>query len=250
MLSRFTTGLWGEVKARWPIPAVLPPAAERDAFVAFAVVALVLVVLRYAERPLWKLLPGEIVHSPQRAGFRDLFWAAFTSASYLLPVGIHLRLRGLRWADIGLTLRGVGGMLPTYVALYVLVLPLVLLASLRADFRETYPMLDPILRGTGWALVFEALYAFQFVALELLFRGYMLFLPGRVVGAWAVPAMILPYVMIHLRKPLPECLGAAVTGFLLGCLAMKSRSVVPGVLLHIAVAWTMDALAWVAWRSG
>jgi hypothetical protein len=245
-----TVDLWEEVRRAWPLPQAPDRATERDAFIAFLVVAMALLLSRYGETALWRLLPREITRGQFRHGYRDVFWAGFTCISYLLPATIHLRLRGLRWSDHGWRLRGSGPVWSTYLLLYLLVLPVVVVASFGERFRETYPMLDPALRATGWLFVYEGLYALQFIALELLLRGYMLFLPGRVLGPWAVPAMIVPYVMLHFRKPLPECLGAAVTGFLLGCLAMKSRTVIPGAVLHIAVAWTMDALAWRAWRSG
>jgi membrane protease YdiL (CAAX protease family) len=55
--------------------------------------------------------------------------------------------------------------------------------------------------------------------------------------------MIVPYCMIHYGKPLPETLGAIVAGLVLGTLALRTRSIWGGVLIHIGVALTMDMLA-------
>jgi membrane protease YdiL (CAAX protease family) len=49
--------------------------------------------------------------------------------------------------------------------------------------------------------------------------------------------------MIHYGKPLPETLGAIGAGVILGTLAMRTRSIWGGVLIHIGVAITMDMLA-------
>jgi membrane protease YdiL (CAAX protease family) len=49
--------------------------------------------------------------------------------------------------------------------------------------------------------------------------------------------------MIHYGKPLPETMGAIGAGLLLGTLAMRTRSIWGGVLIHVGVATTMDVLA-------
>ncbi len=55
--------------------------------------------------------------------------------------------------------------------------------------------------------------------------------------------MIVPYCMIHYGKPMPETLGAIGAGLILGTLAMRTKSIWGGVLIHIGVAMTMDVLA-------
>jgi membrane protease YdiL (CAAX protease family) len=55
--------------------------------------------------------------------------------------------------------------------------------------------------------------------------------------------MIVPYCMIHYGKPMPETLGAIGAGLILGTLAMRTRSIWGGVLIHVGVATTMDVLA-------
>ena len=63
------------------------------------------------------------------------------------------------------------------------------------------------------------------------------------MGAYAIFAMIVPYCMIHFGKPFLECLAAIVAGTVLGTLALKTRSIWCGVLIHVSVAWTMDLLS-------
>jgi membrane protease YdiL (CAAX protease family) len=60
--------------------------------------------------------------------------------------------------------------------------------------------------------------------------------------------MTVPYVMIHFVKPMPEAVAAIFAGLILGYLAVRSKSFVPGFVLHVAVAMTMDFL--VLWRIG
>jgi membrane protease YdiL (CAAX protease family) len=55
--------------------------------------------------------------------------------------------------------------------------------------------------------------------------------------------MAIPYVMVHFNKPLPETFGALGAALILGALALRAGSFIPGFFLHWAVGLTMDALA-------
>ena len=81
------------------------------------------------------------------------------------------------------------------------------------------------------------------MSLEFFFRGFILNGLRRALGANAIFVMIVPYCMIHYGKPLPETLGAIGAGLILGTLAMRTKSIWGGVLIHIGVATTMDVLA-------
>jgi membrane protease YdiL (CAAX protease family) len=54
--------------------------------------------------------------------------------------------------------------------------------------------------------------------------------------------------MIHYGKPYLEAHGAIVAGVVLGSLAMRTKSIYAGFLVHITVAFSMDFLA--LWRRG
>jgi len=64
------------------------------------------------------------------------------------------------------------------------------------------------------------------------------------LGLYAIFVMMVPYVLIHaFGKPFGETLGAILTGLVLGALAMATRSIWFGYLIHVSVALTMDVLA-------
>ncbi len=52
--------------------------------------------------------------------------------------------------------------------------------------------------------------------------------------------MCVPYCMIHFGKTFGETLGAIVFGIMLGTLALRTRSIWGGVLIHLGVAISMD----------
>jgi membrane protease YdiL (CAAX protease family) len=88
---------------------------------------------------------------------------------------------------------------------------------------------------------------FSFFSLEFFFRGFVLQTLKYSLGSMAVPVMVIPYTMIHFSKPLPECIGAIIAGLVLGFLSLKTNRIWGGVLLHVAVAISMDVLA--LWRN-
>jgi len=65
----------------------------------------------------------------------------------------------------------------------------------------------------------------------------------RTMGSAAIFVMAVPYCMIHYGKPYLEAHGAIVAGVVLGSLAMRTRSIYAGFLLHITVAVGMDLLS-------
>ena len=130
-----------------------------------------------------------------------------------------------------------------FVALFGAFLPAVFVASTSDTFRHAYPFYRLANRSYADLVMWEALYGIQFVALEFFFRGFILQGLRRALGANAIFVMLVPYCMIHYGKPVPETLGAIAAGLVLGTLAMRTKSIWGGVLIHIGVATTMDVLA-------
>jgi len=172
------------------------------------------------------------------------WWSGWRVGGYLiLPVVVLACLPGQRLADYHISLRDFGTHLWIYAALFGLVLPAVLIASTTEAFRQTYPFYRMANRSYADLVMWELLYAAQFLALEFFFRGFILQGLRRALGANAIFVMLVPYCMIHFGKPFPETLGAIGAGLILGTLAMRTRSIWGGVVIHIGVATAMDVLA-------
>lgn len=172
------------------------------------------------------------------------WWSGWRVFGYiLLPVIAILLTPGERLRDYYIGLQGLFRHLWIYLALYLLVLPAVLVAARMDSFSATYPFYKLANRSSFDFWVWEFLYALQFLALEFFFRGFMLRGLGRAIGANAIFVMCVPYCMIHYGKPLPETLGSIFAGIALGTLAMRTKSIWGGVFIHVGVALTMDALA-------
>jgi membrane protease YdiL (CAAX protease family) len=127
-----------------------------------------------------------------------------------------------------------------YVVFLGVMIPVLFAASALGSFQAKYPFYEAAVAG-GWHFWgFQLFYGLQFLGVEAFFRGYLLFGLFPRLGYYAIGVMVIPYVMIHFGKPMPETFAAIVAGTALGYLALRSRSFVWGAALHWTVAITMD----------
>ena len=174
----------------------------------------------------------------------EAWWVAWALISYLLlPAVVMVLTSGRRLRDCNLGWRGFQQHYWIYIGLYAAVFPVIWFVSLSPDFYTYYPMYGQAGRSWFDLLMWEGLYAGQFIALEFFFRGFLVGGLSRYIGIFSVPVAVVPYMMIHFTKPWPEAAGSVVAGLVLGTLAWKTKSIWGGVFVHCAVAITMDLLA-------
>ena len=173
-----------------------------------------------------------------------MWWSGWRVGGYvLIPLLVIWAMPGERVRDYYLGFRGLSKHIWVYIGLFALILPAVVYAATLESFATTYPFYKHANRSAFDFWAWQGLYAAQFVGLEFFFRGFMLKGLQRSFGSGAIFVMMVPYTMIHFGKPMLETFGAIVAGIVLGSLAMRTRSIWGGALLHIGVALTMDALA-------
>ncbi len=241
--------------------ATLPPgrvSAAARVTIVYAVGALSLTLISYGVlrgdvqgavgramlRLVGALAPGaERSIGPYRKLAEHLVWSLGCFTFYfLLPALVTRRVLGHRLRDYGLSGRGYWRHLPIYVGLFLPVGLLVLAVASSPDFQRQYPFYHhPV--GVWDLALWEVFYALQFFSLEFFFRGFLLHGVKDRLGRYAIFAMVVPYVMIHFRKPLYETLGAVLAGTALGTLSLRTGSIWGGVTIHVAVAVSMDLAA-------
>lgn len=181
--------------------------------------------------------------APYAPIFRNISWSLGCFTCYfVIPALVTRVILGYKLSDFGLSFDGYFKHLWIYVVLFIPVGLLVLIVARNPDFQAQYPFYKSV-QGVGDFLVWEAFYALQFFSLEFFFRGFMLHGVRDKLGRFAIFAMVVPYVMIHFRKPLFETIGAAIAGTALGVLSLRTRSVLGGFTIHVAVAISMDVAA-------
>jgi len=223
---------------------------DRQTLVVFVSATVLLVVFEYWGLPSW--FRGSSLHDTVAdalgSGYRpyyDLLPYQYWGVSSLLirvlmPVLVITLVLHQHPRDWGFRVRGQWHQLRPYAIALIFMVPVVYLVSALGSFQATYPFYDFAAEG-GWHFWgYHLFYALQFLGLEVFFRGFLLFGLYRRLGFYAIPVMVIPYTMIHFGKPMPETFAAIIAGFVLGYLALKSRSVLWGFAVHWGVAITMD----------
>lgn len=90
------------------------------------------------------------------------------------------------------------------------------------------------------ASLYEVCYGSDFLGVEVLFRGFLIFAFTRTLGGYAVLPMISSYCFLHFGKPMPEAISSIFGGYILGVVSYNTRNVWGGVIIHIGVAWSME----------
>ncbi len=135
-----------------------------------------------------------------------------------------------------------------YFILLLIMVPLIVAASTQNDFLSTYPkmkMIFPLPENSdpGWfyKLLFQLSYGSDFFTIEIFFRGFLVIGFMKWVGKDAILPMACFYCTIHFGKPLAECISSYFGGLLLGIISYHTRSVYGGLLVHLGIAWLMEA---------
>ena len=137
-----------------------------------------------------------------------------------------------------------------YLVILLLVAPLIAWASFQSAFQRTYPIYEPgvVERALGWSPwltypLHDAAYAMRFIGVELFFRGFLILGMMRWMGQAALLPMVALYAVWHFAKPFPEALASVFGAWVLGVIAIYSRNIVGGVLVHVGVALLMNLAA-------
>lgn len=182
--------------------------------------------------------------------YEFVWWSGWRVLGYfVVPAIVVKAAMGERLRDHGLSVKGIGEHAWMYVLFFVVVAVGVVGVSFTPDFAEYYPFYKQCSRSWFDFLAWEILYAAQFFSLEFFFRGFLLKSCKAMMGSNAIFAMIVPYCMIHYGKPALEAFAAIFAGLILGTLAMRTKSIWGGALLHVGVAVTMDVSAMLQGRG-
>jgi len=248
-LRKLTIGQWEAIDRDWlrPQRAASPTALAG----LLVVIALSLVAHKYgAKGHVFNALFGDWLEGTEyRLLAKKLWWNWVVTLSFAVPPFLYARyVLGESMADLGMRVGDLRKHWPIYGVALGLMLPVLFIISVDPGFQQQYPMYKDAHLGWEHLLLWELSYAAQFVALELLFRGVLIVPFARRVGALSVAFAALPYCMLHFGKPLPETIASVFAGLFLATMALRSRSYLGGIAVHVGVAWSMDLLA--MWRRG
>lgn len=248
-LRRLTVEQWEALWRDHPVESAPTMATTYRIAGLYLVACATLMANEYLASQVYTLLPESWWKGSSEHMWKKCTWAWSVAFFYCVPTYLYARfVLGLGARDLGLQMRGLVRHLPLYLFFFAVVFPFVVYFSSDPHFLKTYPLAKLAGKHWTWLGLWMVAYAAQFVGVEFFFRGFMLFGPLRVLGPWVVPIMVVAYCMLHFEKPGLESIGSVIAGTTLAIVALRTRSIYAGILIHTAVAWSMDGLA--LWHKG
>jgi len=182
--------------------------------------------------------------------FHRHLWSHVTAVVLLMiiPLVVARVSEGWRPTELGLSVKGSGRELLVVLGLWLVLVPVIALAAQGAAFQRTYPRLPEARDDASLFAIYEVVYLVKWTAWEFFFRGFLLFGFKKDLGLVAVLLSTMPFTLMHVGKPEAEMASAAIGGLVLCFIALRSRSIWPGVVIHSLVAATMDFFASTWWR--
>ena len=225
--------------------------ADRRAAVILwtSAVILVLLIFRAGFTTPGQLFSKWASVDPRGLGAK-LFWISWGLFFYfVVPVLVILFVFRESPARYGLRFYVTRRAALLYLGLILFMMPVLYWASASDAFLRTYPFVKHM--GDDWRstiVIWEIAYVARFICLEFFFRGYLLFGLEEKLGYTAIAVSTLPYGIIHFGKPFPEAMAAVLAGAILGFIALRTRTILGGALIHSTIAVAMDMFA--LWRKG
>jgi len=137
-----------------------------------------------------------------------------------------------------------------YLAMLLIMVPLIALASTQNDFLQMYPKarfiatLDLPSKKLHY-IIYELCYGFDFVSIEFFFRGFLILSLLRICGPHCIIPVACFYCTIHFGKPMGEAISSFWGGLLLGIISYNTQSIWGGLIVHLGIAWLMEAGSWI-----
>ncbi|MDH4137572.1 MAG: CPBP family intramembrane metalloprotease [Anaerolineae bacterium] len=162
---------------------------------------------------------------------------------FLIPVGIVLLAFRDDPRDYGLSLGDWRkGLLYSAGGIVLMAVVIVGLAQ-SEEFRQYYARSTLAGAQPREILEFALRQGIYMFSWEFVFRGYMLFGLKERFGPLALWIQAIPFAIMHLGKPELETLSTIFGGAAFGYIDLKSRSILPSVLIHWAIYMMMVAVA-------
>jgi membrane protease YdiL (CAAX protease family) len=223
--ERFISGLLSD------LARLFPPRAGISALLAVAL----LLQIAY-----WYLgSPGPATPRDPVNALRSVLWAALLLGLLPLllarPLGLEPRLLGVRLGDVAAGRQALAAGL-------LLVVPIGYFAAGDPSVRLAYPWPgawagSSLASFLAWALA----YSLYYLAYEFFYRGFLLRglepMLGRVGSLWL---QTVASTLLHLGKPLVETVAAVPAGLVFGLVALRTRSLLYVVAIHLALGLSTD----------
>jgi uncharacterized protein len=167
----------------------------------------------------------------------------------LSVISIKFVLKG-KLSDYGFNLGDKKFGFTTFLIFFLVMLPIVWIASASQNFANTYPQGGSELKTNLHLFIFYELCVMVYMfGWEFLWRGYMLFGLKIKFGYYAIFIQMIPFFILHRGKPEIELFASIIAGIILGIQAIRSNSFFYCWLLHSCVMISIDSISIIRFTS-
>jgi len=202
------------------------------------------------DAPRWWIEGCDAVLGIGVEAFYRHLWSHASAVVLLMLTPLLICWLGEGWTprQLGFRVRGAGPEIAVVIGLWLVMIPVVWAVHTGASFQRVYPRLEAEATSARLFVLFEGFYLVKWIAWEFFFRGFMLFGFQKDFMRRSVLISTIPFALMHYGKPEIEMASAVIAGLVLCFIALRGKSIWPGVLLHWLVASTMDFMASSFWR--
>ncbi len=137
-----------------------------------------------------------------------------------------------------------------FSAIFLVVMIMIIwFISAAPDFADKYPHLQSTKNSWKEFYIYEAGMLLYMISWEFIWRGFMLFGLKEKFGYYSVLIQMIPFVILHNGKPIPETFGAIAGGIALGILAFRTNSIYYCIITHIGVMYSIDLISTLRYRA-
>ncbi|MCW8850909.1 MAG: CPBP family intramembrane metalloprotease [Melioribacteraceae bacterium] len=172
------------------------------------------------------------------------FWFIFDTILFLfIPIIIVLIIFKEKLRNYGLRIGKWKTGLSFSILSIIVFIPIIYFISYSSIFRDYFPLMESATDNLLVFLIYEALFILFILSWEFIFRGFMLFGLEKKFGLYSILIQMIPFVMLHNGKPFIETFTAIFGGLFLGYLALRTRSIFYGFLIHTFILLSLDIIA-------
>ncbi|MDX1700346.1 MAG: CPBP family intramembrane glutamic endopeptidase [Melioribacteraceae bacterium] len=137
------------------------------------------------------------------------------------------------------------GVFYTIISILIFI-PIIYLISNTEDYSKYFPLMQSAKSDLLIFIIYEVVFILFIFSWEFVFRGYMLFGLEKKFGFYSILIQMIPFVLLHNGKPFLETIASVLGAIFLGYLALRTRSVIYGFIIHALILVILDILAYVS----
>ncbi|MEZ4299122.1 MAG: type II CAAX endopeptidase family protein [Polyangiaceae bacterium] len=168
-------------------------------------------------------------------------WLAYlTAVTAGLPAAVGMGALGLSRADVGLTWGDARRDRAWIVLGIACAIAAAWVVTRAPEVRAYYPHYRPVRSNPALWIPSTLAFAAYGLAWETLFRGFVLLGTRDSLGRWALVTQTAMFALGHASKPTLELWLSVPAGLVFGLAALRTRSVLPGFLVHATLSLAVN----------